>query len=151
MDYLGLTTTEQILAVLTVDDTDLEAEQVDGYGLEDDLLIALESQLPTWQTVLAEGSKVNQARLRSFAKYFCAGTIAVSAQIFVLKKDTDGNNEGQRSDKDGWGFLSEKLLARAQAFLDDLLEAEGLVPETTALSYVGVINPSRDVIVEPRS
>lgn len=151
MAYLDLTTNEQILAVLTIDETSLDDTMLAGYGLEDDLLIALEGTLPTWKQVMVEGSKVNQARLRSFAKYFCAGTVAVSAQVFVLKKDTDGNNEGQRSDKDGWAFLSDKLLARAQTFLDDLLADLELEPAAPVLSFVSVASPARDVITQPRS
>lgn len=150
MDYLGLTTTEQIIAVLTIDEgEDLTIEQVDAYGLIDDLTIAL-AQLPTWADVLATGSPVNQARLRSFAKYFCAGTLAVTAQVFVLKKATDGNNEGQRSDKDGWEGLSEKFLARAEGFMADILDDLGLTPTVTRTPMVGVINPDRDVITEAR-
>lgn len=151
MDYLGLTTTEQILNVLTVDEEDLSQEQIDGYGLIDDLTIDLVSQLPTWADVLATGSPVNQARLRSYAKYFCAGTLAVSAQVFVLKKATDGNNEGQRSDKDGWEFLSLKFLSKAQGFMDDLLEDLDLTPAVTVTPIIGRVIPDRDVITEPRS
>ena len=153
MDYLGLTSTEQIFAILTLDldGEDLTVETVDGYGLIDDLTIALESQLPTWADVLATGKPVNQARLRSFAKYFCAGTLAVSAQVFVLKKATDGNNEGQRSDKDGWTFLSEKFLAKASGFMEDLLEDLELTPEVTLTPMVSLSTPDRDVIVDPRS
>jgi hypothetical protein len=151
MDYLGLTTTEQILNVLTVDEEDLSQEQIDGYGLIDDLTIDLVSQLPTWADVLATGSPVNQARLRSYAKYFCAGTLAVSAQVFVLKKATDGNNEGQRSDKDGWEFLSLKFLSKAQGFMDDLLDDLGLTPSVTITPIIGRVIPDRDVITEPRS
>ena len=151
MDYLGLTTTEQILNVLTVDEEDLSQDQIDGYGLIDDLTIDLVSQLPTWADVLATGSPVNQARLRSYAKYFCAGTLAVSAQVFVLKKATDGNNEGQRSDKDGWEFLSLKFLSKAQAFMDDLLDDLGLTPSVTITPIIGRVIPDRDVITEPRS
>ena len=152
MDYLGLTSTEQVIAVLTIDEgEDLTLEQVDAYGLVDDLTIALESQLPTWADVLASGSTVNQARLKAFAKYFCAGTLAVTAQVFVLKKATDGNNEGQRSDKDGWEGLSEKFLARASGLMADILDDLQLTPTVTRTPLVGVVNPDRDVITQPRT
>lgn len=154
--YFNLTTTEQILAVLTVDETDIDGEKLEAQGLDDDLGAQLDEALSgVWEGIAdGTGPKASDARLRKLrlvAKYFCAGTVARMAQVFILKKDTDGSNEGQRSDKDGWLWMSQRLLETANKHLADLLTDLELVAET-ALPYqmfVRVI-PDRDPITKPR-
>lgn len=154
--YLDLTTTKQILAVLAVDDTDIDAEKIEAQGLDDDLGAQLDKALPgVWEGIAAgTGPLASDARLRKLrlvAKYFCAGTVARMAQVFILKKDTDGSNEGQRSDKDGWLWMSDRLMATANDHLQDLLTDLELVPATAMpfRMFVRVI-PDRDPITEPR-
>lgn len=155
--YFDLTDTKQILAVLTVDDTDIDAEKIEAQGLDDDLGAQLDEALPGVWEGLADGTgpKASDARLRKLklvAKYFCAGTVARMAQVFILKKDTDGSNEGQRSDKDGWLWMSDRLMETANKHLADLLTDLELVP-ATAMPYrmfVRVI-PDRDPITTPRA
>ena len=53
MAYLDLTTTSQIRAVLTVSETDLPDEVIEGYGLDDDLGSLLDKNLPTWSAIAA--------------------------------------------------------------------------------------------------
>lgn len=150
MDILGLTTTEQIRNVLTVSPVDLSDETIDGYGIGDDLGAMLDKAVPEWdQLVAADDAKTRSLRL--VAKYYCAGTIARTAQAFVLKKDTDGSNEGQRSDKDGWLWMAPTLLAQANAHLTDLQNALGLIPEPVVMSVIGRVVPDRDVITTPRA
>lgn len=150
MAYLNLTTTAQIRAVLTVQEEDLDDEVIEGYGLEDDLSVALEASLPTWSAVTEAGG-INATRLRLFAKYFCAGTVAKMAQAFVLKKSTDGSNEGQRSDADGWAWMAESLLADANKQMGAILDSLELSVPATPFSVIGVSTPDRDVITTPRS
>lgn len=161
MDYLGLTNTAQIRATLTIGEEDLDDEQIDGYGLDDDLGEALDTALKglaqkspptTWQEIAAEPANPNSRRLRLFAKFFCAGTLAVTAQSFVLKKIADGSNEAQRSDKDGFAWMAPTLFARAQGYLDQLVEDLGITPEPLApFSIMKRVVPGRDPITEPRS
>lgn len=155
--YFDLTTTKQILAVLTVDDTDIDAEKLEAQGLDDDLGAQLDAALPgLWEGLANEtGPKASPARLRKLrlvAKYFCAATVARMAQVFILKKDTDGSNEGQRSDKDGWLWMSTRLMETANGHLKDLLTDLELVPETAAPFQMFVrVTPERDPITTPRA
>jgi hypothetical protein len=157
MPYFDLTTTVQILAVLTVDDTDIDAEKLEAQGLEDDLGAALDKALPgEWEGIADEtGVKFTAARkrkLKLMAKYFCAGVVARMAQVFILKKDTDGSNEGQRSDKDGWLWMSDRLLETADGHLTDLLEDLQLVPEASMpFTVFSRVIPTRDPITTPRA
>lgn len=152
MAYFDLTTSEQILRVLAVGDADMTVETLDAQGLDDDLGAALDAALPTWEVIKDDVSKpANQRRLRLFAKYFCAGTVAVTAQVFILKKITDGSNEGQRSDKDGWAFLSASFLAKAQVYLDQINDDLGTSVPTTPFSVISRVIPDRDPIVQPRA
>lgn len=152
MAYLDLTTTEQIRAVMAAEFEDIEDETIEAQNLDDDLLIALGSALPTWAAVLADDTKpVNQARLRVFAKYFCAGTVGFMAQAIYLKKSTDGNNESGRSDKDGWTFVAQGFLNKAKEHMDAILADLGLTPAPTAFSFVSRVPPDRDPITTPRS
>lgn len=156
MPYFDLTSTAQILAVLTVDDTDIDAEKIEAQGLDDDLGAQLDEALPDVWSGIADGTgaEASDARLRKLklvAKYFCAGTVARMAQVFILKKDTDGSNEGQRSDKDGWLWMSERLLETANKHLADLLKDLELTPETTMPYRMFVrVTPDRDPVTEPR-
>jgi hypothetical protein len=151
MPYLDLTSTAQIRAVLTVSETDLPDEVIDGYGLEDDLGNFLDKQLPVWPQLLADNG-ANARRLRMAAKYYCAGTIARMAQIFVLKKDTDGSNEGQRSDKDGWAWVSASLLGQADGCITEIKDDLKLSPEVAMpFTVVSRGTPDRDPITTPRS
>ena len=155
--YFNLTDTQQILAVLAVDDTDIDAEKIEAQGLDDDLGAQLDGALlGVWEGVADEtGAEYTAARLRKLrlvAKYFCAATVARMAQVFILKKDTDGSNEGQRSDKDGWLWMSERLMETANGHLKDLLTDLELVPATAAPFQMFVrVTPERDPITTPRA
>lgn len=157
MPYFDLTSTEQILAVLTVDDTDIDAEKIEAQGLDDDLGAQLDEALPgVWEGIAnGTGPQASTSRLRKLklvAKYFCAGTVARMAQVFILKKDTDGSNEGQRSDKDGWLWMSERLMETANGHLSDLLKDLDLVSETVMPYRMFVrVTPDRDPVTEPRA
>lgn len=138
---------DQVRSVLTVSPVDLPDEVLEGYGLEDDLAADLDARLPSWET-LNDSSHLRS--LRMFVKYRAAALIAVTAPIFVLKKSTDGSNEGQRSDRDGFLWLAENLNARANAILSELLEELGEDVEVEPFELVGKSMPARDPITEPR-
>lgn len=152
MAYFELTSIDQIRSVLTVSAADLPDRVILGYALEDDLGAMFDKALPDlWEPLIAGGTPAQQRKLKLVAKYFCAGTLAKTAQVFVLKKFTDGSNEGQRSDKDGWLWMSERLLGQAAATLDELID-ELLPPEPSVMPYsqVSVSIPDRDPITTPR-
>jgi len=154
MDYLGLTTTAQIRAVLTVSETDLPDEIIDGFGIEDDLGAALDLALkaldPVWTQIPLDSP--NGRRIKLFAKYFCAATLAVTAQTFILKKIADGSNEGQRSDKDGFLWMAPALLNKANGYINLILDDLDLTPVAVApFRLMTRVIPERDPITEPRA
>lgn len=152
MEFFGLTTIAQIRSVLTCTEDDIEDSVIETFGLEDDLGRYLDV-VPGWEAMKDDPDATKHFRsLRLAAKYFCAGTIGKRAQVFILKKSTDGSNEGQRSDKDGWAWLAEGLLGDAQAIIDQLLEDLGAAPEPVApMSVISISIPTRDPVRTPRT
>lgn len=158
MDYLGLTTTLQIRATLTVSEEDLADSELDAFGLEDDLAVALDSAFKgapvTWESIAQDVTvplPTNTRRLRVFAKYFCAATLAVTAQNFILKKIADGSNEAGRSDKDGYAWMAPALMAKAEEALDAIMDDLEVVVEVKPLSVISRVIPDRDPITTPRA
>lgn len=147
MDILSLTSTDQIRAVLTVSEEDLPEETLVAYGLEDDLGENLDKWYSGWE---AETGAPLQRKLRLYAKYFCAATVAGMAQTFILKKMTDGANEGQRSDIDGFAHLAVTLWGKAAAVKEDILDILDPSRDPAPYGLIGVVRPARDVITEGR-
>lgn len=137
----------QVRSVLTVSPVDLPDEVLADYGLEDDISADLDRRLPSWASL----TEVKHLRsLRLFVKYRAAAMVAVTAPIFVLKKSTDGSNEGQRSDRDGFLWLADNLNGRADAVLNELLVELGEDVSVEPFELVGKSVPARDPITEPR-
>lgn len=137
----------QVRSVLTVSPADLPDSVLEGYGLEDDLQADLDRRLPQWETLTTDS---HLRQLRMYVKYRAAALIAVTAPIFVLKKSSDGSNEGQRSDRDGFLWLADELNAKADEILADMLEELDLTIGVEPFELVGKSTPSRDPITEPR-
>lgn len=135
--------------ILTVSRADLPDSTIQGYGLEDDLGVVLDKFIPDWEDLdeLVDAKFVRKIKI--YVKYKAASLVAVTAPVFILKKMTDGNNEGQRSDKDGFLWLKDDLNARAQEALDDILDELGVITSST-FTLTSVVTPARDVITEPR-
>ncbi len=148
MDALSLTSFSQIRGVLTVSEADLSDEGLESYGLGDDLAVDLDEWLEGWELITDE----KQARLlRLYAKYFCAATVAATAPVFVLTKQTDGANEGQRSGNEGFRWLADSLMAKALSYRDKLLELVGEPVSTGEMVFAARVIPTRDPVTEPRS
>lgn len=148
MAYHNLTSSDQIRSVLTVSQADLPDETLDAYGLEDDLAVDLDNWATDWSSIV----DVTQARLlRLYAKYFCAGTVAATAPVFVLTKMSDGDNEGQRSGNEGFLWLSKALLAKAAGYRSQLLEVLGTAQAVSSVPLLSRVPPARDVITQARS
>ena len=148
LDISDLLDLDQVRAVLTVSEADLPNETLEDYGLEDELEDILDRRLPTWSEI--DKPKL-QRKLRIFVKYKAAATIALMAPVFLLKKMTDGANEGQRSDKDGFRWLADELNGRAEEAMADILDELGEELVYGVGELVGKSEPLRDPITEPRS
>ena len=148
MDISDLLDLDQVRAVLTVSEADLPDETLEDYGLEDEMEDILDRRLPAWSGIT---SPRLQRKLRIFTKYKAAATIALMAPVFLLKKMTDGANEGQRSDKDGFRWLAEELNGRAEEAIADILEEMGEELVYGIGNLVGKSEPLRDPITEPRT
>lgn len=161
MTLLSLTSFNQIRGVLTVSEADLPDETLTAYGLEDDLSVDLDEWAGEWQGIVEAGGaiepppsaeSVKQFKLlRLYAKYFCAAQVAATAPVFVLKKNTDGSNEGQRSDKDGFLWLSNLLSNKASQYKTALIEALGEEePAAGVMTFTSRVTPTRDPVTEAR-
>lgn len=138
---------DQIRAVLTVSEADLPDDVMEDFGLADEIEDILDDRVPLWSEIVLPKL---QRKLRVFVKYKAAATLALMAPVFVLKKMTDGANEGQRSDRDGFRWLAEELDAKAEKALAGLLEELDVEVFPGYSELVGVVNPLRDPITEPR-
>ncbi len=147
MDISDLLDLDQIRAVLTVSEADLPDDVMEDFGLEDEIEDILDDRVPSWSEITLPKL---QRKLRVFVKYKAAATVALMAPVFVLKKMTDGANEGQRSDRDGFRWLAEELDAKAEKALAGLLEELDVEVFSGYSELVGVVNPLRDPITEPR-
>ncbi len=148
MDLASLISNDQIRGVLTVSEADLSNEALDAYVLADDLGENLDRWLPGWEGT----SDTQQARLlRLYAKYFCAATVAATAPVFVLTKQTDGANEGQRSGNEGFRWLADSLMAKALSYRDKLLDLVGEPVSAGEMVFAARVIPTRDPVTEPRS
>jgi hypothetical protein len=137
----------QIRSVLTVSEADLPNEVLIGFGLEDEVADVLDSLVPTWSELV---DPKQMRKLRLYSKYKAAAIVAVMAPVFILKKMSDGSNEGQRSDRDGFRWLSRELEDKANSIMEELLEDLGLSVTVEPFELVGRVTPERDPITEPR-
>lgn len=148
MNILDLTTFDQLRGVLTVSKADLPDKVLAPYGLEDDLQVDLDGWLENWQQVRDSDDRP-ATLLRLYAKYRCAGWVAASGQNFTLTQFSDGANQGQRSDTEGFQKLREHMEGRANHYRQQL---ETLIHQTTAtvLPVMGIASPGRDPVTEGR-
>lgn len=159
MPLFSLTTFDQIRGVLTVSQADLPDETLASYGLDDDLAVELDGWAGDWQAMITAGQAEPAAAedvkkyrlLRLFAKYFCAAAVAATAPVFVLTKSTDGSNEGQRSDQEGFLWLQRAMMAKAAQFREQLLELVGSLQASAPVTIISRVTPARDPVTEARS
>lgn len=133
--------------VLTVSESDLPDHILEDYGLEDEIAILLDKFVPDWESLDEAVDSKTIRKLRVYTKYKAAAIVAVTAPVFILKKSTDGNNEGQRSDRDGFRWLADELNAKADKVMADILEED---VSSYLFSLTSAVSPSRDVITEAR-
>jgi hypothetical protein len=136
-----------IRSVLTISDSNLPDSVIENYGLEDEIGAFLDKVIPDWFDI-ETGRPLRL--LRIFIKYKAAAIIAATAPIFVLKKETDGNNEGQRSDRDGFLWVADRMAAKANEALTELMDELEIERPGGIFDLVGKVEPLRDVILTPR-
>ncbi|MCY1290329.1 hypothetical protein D9M70_394680 [compost metagenome] len=146
---LDLTTFAQIRGVLTVSSADLPDDTLASYGLDDDLAVDLDGWVSGWSAI---GDDAQKRLLRLYAKYFCAATVATTASVFVLTKATDGSNEGQRSDGEGFRWLADAMRGKAAQFKAQLLDSlQGVTTTSPTYSIISRVTPDRDPVTQARS
>jgi hypothetical protein len=151
MSLLELTSFAQIRGVLTVSSADLPDATLAGYGLEDDLQVELESWLANWQAITSGADEQRKRLLRLWAKYYCAAVVASTASVFVLKKVSDGANEGQRSDTEGFAHIKQEMLDKAAGFKRQLEKLINPLVVTDTMTFTSRVIPGRDPITQARS
>lgn len=148
MNISDLLDLDQVRAVLTVSEADLPDDTLEQFGLEDEVEDILDKRIPEWSEITIPKL---ERKLRIFTKYQAAAILALTAPIFILKKMTDGSNEGQRSDKDGLRWLADELQGKADTVMDDILDELGIEVGTTNVQLVGISVPTRDPVTDPRT
>jgi hypothetical protein len=136
--------------VLTVSESDLPDHVLEDYGLEDEIAILLDKFVPDWGSLDEVEDSKTIRKLRVYTKYKAAAIVAVTAPVFILKKISDGENEGQRSDKEGFLWLEKALQDKADRVLEEILEDLGITKEPATFSLTALVKPSRDVITQVR-
>jgi hypothetical protein len=149
MDILGLTSSNQIRGVLTVSVRDLPDSVVEDYDLATDLEVDLEGWLGDYTTTLA-GDAALAKLVKLYAKYRCAAWLAASGQNFLYTQMSDGTNQAQRSDTEGFQTLRLHLESRALFYRQ---KADEQRSEATAanVTLLGRATPTRDPVTETRS
>ncbi|MBU0860279.1 MAG: hypothetical protein KKC02_09110 [Gammaproteobacteria bacterium] len=159
MSLFSLTTFDQIRGVLTVSQADLPDEVLDSYGLEDDLAVDLDDWAGDWKAMSAAGAADTASEedtkryrlLKLFSKYFCAAQVAATAPVFVLTKTSDGSNEGQRGDSEGFLWLQKAMLTKASQYREKLLDLLNVAPVDSSMTFTSRVAPARDPVTEARS
>lgn len=151
MTVLDLTSFDQIRGVLAVSPNDLPNEILTPYGLQDDLEVDLDGWVENWQEIRDTGEKRQQSMLKLYAKYRCAAWVAAAGQNFMFTRFTDGANEGQRSDAEGFEKLQRHMESRAAYYREQLEQSLSEAYTATRATLFGRATPARDPVTEGRS
>jgi len=135
MDLLSLTTTEAVRAVLGIsaDTLELEDQVFEDLEVED----ALELEIGTWLTVsissaMSSLSRAGQLALKGCAKYTAALLLTPQLLTMTASKQSDGQNEFQRQDRNIAEMKAEFLgkIEQYKLLVLDELETEVTVTPT---------------------
>lgn len=151
MTVLDLTSFDQIRGVLAVSPNDLPNEILEPYGLEEDLEVDLSGWVGDWQRIRDSGAARQQMMLKLYAKYRCAAWVAAAGQNFMFTRFTDGANEGQRSDAEGFEKLKNHMESRAASYREQLEESLSPTYSASRTTLFGRVTPGRDPVTEGRS
>ncbi len=153
VSILGLTDTDEIRSSIGADDKDLSDTFIIAANPENDLRADLLTWVPTYQTIISEGSvevpttdqELKLLQLKLYAKYFISWLVASSAQNSMPQKISDGSNELSRFTNVKMTDLINRLEARMDGIRTTL---EKLVtPESSSsFSQFGTAQPDVDQV-----
>lgn len=149
MGILGLTNFQQVRGVLTVSVRDLPDSVLENYDLASDLDVDLEGWLGDYASKIAADASLEKL-VKLYAKYRCASWLAASGQNFIYTQMSDGTNQAQRSDTEGFQALRLHLEGRARHYQQKAQEKLNEQVSST-LTIFGRATPSRDPVTETRS
>lgn len=149
MEILGLTTFNQVRGVLTISVRDLPDAVLQDYGLEDDLDVDLDSWLGDY-AAKTDGNPKLLKLVKLYAKYRCAAWLAASGQNFIYTQMSDGTNQAQRSDTEGFQKLRVHLESRANDYREKI-QIELSQASSVSVPVFGRVAPTRNPVTEPRS
>lgn len=137
MDLLSLTTTEAIRATLGIsaDTLELEDQVFEDLEIEDALEIKLNAWLPTpVATLLSSSTQAQMKLLKQAARY--TGALLLVPQLLTLtaSKQSDGQNEFQRQDRDV-SQLKKELEGELTQYKNLLLTALSVTTVKTATLF----------------
>ena len=149
---LSLTDSDEVRATVGVDDSDFPDATVSAMGLDNDLEADLLTWLPTYTTVISEGTtgtptsdqRLKYLNLKNYAKYFCAYLVASASQLMAPQKESDGANELQRFTTDKLTDLLARLSAKRDKYRSDIEYQENAGSYTHSL--FSTVSPTYDPV-----
>ena len=150
---LDLTDTDEVRAAIGADTKDLSDEDIINYSPEDDLKADLLVWVPTYQTIITEGStgtpttdqELKYLKLKIYAKTFISWLVASSAQNSMPQKVSDGSNEMSRFANVKMTDLINRLEDRLRATQTELVELID-VSSSSSYSQFGIASPAVDQV-----
>jgi hypothetical protein len=128
-----LTSYETVLAVLGADRSELPEEVFIARNIWDELGPDITSWMPIGDTVdeiLVDADDPNDEthaadkliKLKAYARYYCAWLLLLSGDLMFVERVSDGQNEGQRSKRQDYEAMIDRLAGRMEKFKTALLQ-----------------------------
>lgn len=154
-DILGIVSFATLRATVGMSEADADDAVVSSLNLQDEVEISLQGWLPDYSAIIADtwsGGTAEQRdfiliRLKAWTKYFAAATLAVSAPGLLLRRLTDGENEGQRFDNVKPEQIADRLFAKASDFREAIENELDTEEAAATFSMFGVVSPNYDPVV----
>lgn len=152
------TSYENVLAVLGVDNSELPHSLYMARELWEELSSDFSTWLPAgWDldTIIAnaedpeddEDSAEKLIKLRAYARYFCAWLFLQSGDLLLVEQISDGQNQAQRSKRENYDGMIDRMLGRMQVFKTALLQMETPTVSYSAPSFFSSATPSYDPVL----
>ena len=151
LEFLGLTTSLAVRAVLGLDETELPDSSFLDMGVEEDLEADLDEWTPEpYVDIISKGSAPgasdieikNLRLLKQYAKYKVAQSFLVSLPAGAAVKISDGHNVFNRS-SDFISLLSDSIYDRLSNLKQILRKSYGL---SSSMNLVSSVTPSYDPV-----
>ncbi len=151
-DILGVVSYDTVRALLGLTLEDVDDTALSSFLVEQDVTLDLLKWFPDYTTVL-DSSYPDQSKLallelslNAYIKYYSAWIVSFALEGMMLKKLTDGENEGQRSDKINYQQIRDNLRIKAELLKKDISEAVAPDISVSQLSLFSVVTPSYDPV-----